>query len=224
MRDELVPPKRKCMREASEGSIYSLGQFPREYWQRDPFSQLPRLALCPCIVQSLLPNLSLDHVLCLSILLLGAEPSSSLRALHGATYLSLAALLSLLLPLAALLSLLLPLDALLSLLLPLDALLSLLLCACSAEQQFESVARTNESGRQVQVQQVLYGGTRDGLPVGGARFYLGAEFIGRCPERGMWAEGCSEPNHITALVPQLFAQLASRDGARHASFSPQCTA
>ena len=214
MRDELVPPKRKCMREASEGSIYSLGQFPREYWQRDPFSQLPRLALCPCIVQSLLPNLSLDHVLCLSILLLGAEPSSSLRALHGATYLSLAALLSLLLPL----------DALLSLLLPLDALLSLLLCACSAEQQFESVARTNESGRQVQVQQVLYGGTRDGLPVGGARFYLGAEFIGRCPERGMWAEGYTEPNRITALVPQLFAQLASRDGARHASFSPQLTA
>ena len=46
-----------------------------------------------------------------------------------------------------------------------------------AEQQFETVTRPNASlGVEEQVQQVLYGGTRGGKPVGGARYYLGPEF------------------------------------------------
>ena len=43
-----------------------------------------------------------------------------------------------------------------------------------APQQFETVTRDGQ-----EVQEVLYGGTRDGVPVGGTRFYLGNEFIAK---------------------------------------------
>ncbi len=50
---------------------------------------------------------------------------------------------------------------------------------CRAEQQFEVIVRKNKDGVEEEGKEVLYGGTRDGKPVGGARFYLGPEFIGQ---------------------------------------------
>lgn len=46
-------------------------------------------------------------------------------------------------------------------------------CACRCEQQFESVEEVQPDGSKTLAQQVLYGGTRDGKPVGGSRYYLG---------------------------------------------------
>ena len=39
--------------------------------------------------------------------------------------------------------------------------------------------RKNAAGVEEEVKEVLYGGTRDGKPVGGARYYLGPEFINK---------------------------------------------
>lgn len=50
---------------------------------------------------------------------------------------------------------------------------------CSTEQQYE-VVRKVKDGKEVEVKEVLYGGTRDGKPVGGARYYMGEHFYGRC--------------------------------------------
>ena len=68
------------------------------------------------------------------------------------------------------------------------------------------------------MQQVLYGGTRDGRPVGGARFYLGAEFIDRCvPKRrvavvgwGGWGGGGGHTasHHIATIDSQPIAPTA----------------
>ncbi|KAL6764528.1 hypothetical protein V8C86DRAFT_1490609 [Haematococcus lacustris] len=46
------------------------------------------------------------------------------------------------------------------------------------EEQHEVVHRT-EGGLLVEQRQVLYGGVRDGKPVGGARYYMGDVFYGR---------------------------------------------
>ncbi|GAX81825.1 hypothetical protein CEUSTIGMA_g9253.t1 [Chlamydomonas eustigma] len=46
-----------------------------------------------------------------------------------------------------------------------------------AKQQFETLKKMNSAGQEEEFQQVLYGGTRNGVPVGGARYYLGPEFI-----------------------------------------------
>lgn len=34
-----------------------------------------------------------------------------------------------------------------------------------------------QDGQQKTVQKVIYGGTRNGVPVGGSRFYLGKELV-----------------------------------------------
>jgi len=46
-----------------------------------------------------------------------------------------------------------------------------------AETQYETVARTNADGKTETSEEILWGGTRDGRPVGGARYYLGDDFI-----------------------------------------------
>ena len=80
------------------------------------------------------------------------------------------------------------------------------------------------------MQQVLYGGTRDGRPVGGARFYLGAEFIDRCvPKRRVAVVGGREGTRPLIILQRLTLSplhrlLASLDSARYASSSPRCTA
>eukprot|EP00195_Chlamydomonas_chlamydogama_P012718 CAMPEP_0202891296 /NCGR_PEP_ID=MMETSP1392-20130828/1391_1 /ASSEMBLY_ACC=CAM_ASM_000868 /TAXON_ID=225041 /ORGANISM="Chlamydomonas chlamydogama, Strain SAG 11-48b" /LENGTH=234 /DNA_ID=CAMNT_0049575001 /DNA_START=12 /DNA_END=716 /DNA_ORIENTATION=- len=45
------------------------------------------------------------------------------------------------------------------------------------EQQFEKAKRTGPDGQEHEVDEVLYGGTRNGVPVGGSRYYLGAQLI-----------------------------------------------
>lgn len=44
---------------------------------------------------------------------------------------------------------------------------------CRCAQQFEDVEAVQADGSKQVVQQVLYGGTRQGQPVGGSRYYLG---------------------------------------------------
>ena len=46
-----------------------------------------------------------------------------------------------------------------------------------AKPQYETVKVKDKDGREVESQQVLWGGTREGRPVGSTRYYLGTEFI-----------------------------------------------
>jgi hypothetical protein len=38
--------------------------------------------------------------------------------------------------------------------------------------------------KEVEFKEVLWGGTRNGVPVGGARYYMGLHFYGRCVLKG----------------------------------------
>mmetsp|Transcript_26866 Transcript_26866/g.72549 ORF Transcript_26866/g.72549 Transcript_26866/m.72549 type:complete len:235 (+) Transcript_26866:64-768(+) len=48
------------------------------------------------------------------------------------------------------------------------------------QEQFEVVKKVVD-GKEVEVKETLWGGTRNGVPVGGARYYMGPEFYGRPP-------------------------------------------
>uniref|UniRef100_A0A7S0RZR1 Uncharacterized protein n=1 Tax=Chlamydomonas leiostraca TaxID=1034604 RepID=A0A7S0RZR1_9CHLO len=50
-------------------------------------------------------------------------------------------------------------------------------------EQYETVKKVKD-GQEVEVKEILYGGTRNGKPVGGARFYMGEQFYGR-PKEGV---------------------------------------
>lgn len=47
----------------------------------------------------------------------------------------------------------------------------------SCAEQYEEVQSTDASGNVVTGREVLYGGTRHGVAVGGTRYYMGAKLI-----------------------------------------------
>lgn len=49
----------------------------------------------------------------------------------------------------------------------------------SCEEQHEVIKKVID-GKEVEVKEMLWGGTRNGVPVGGARYYMGVDFYGRC--------------------------------------------
>lgn len=70
----------------------------------------------------------------------------------------------------------------------------------SCEEQYEVVKRVKDGVEvEVEVKEVLYGGTRNGKPVGGARYYMGEHFFGRFVDLDDESVSCAAAHPATHI-------------------------